>query len=436
MSIIITIVIIALIGAMIILCMTLSSTRSAAGRNVAIMEQQAKHLSALLGEEKARVAESSAKIQILQQDLLRLSTENSRLNERNALLMQELDTQRAESEERFRLIAGKILKETTVEMRASGEQRIGEILNPLSKNIEEFKRAMEANFITEAEGRAALKAHIDTLRDLNQSIGREARELSVALRGNSKVQGDWGEHILTSLLEKSGLQEGLHYTVQQTRDDDNKALRNEDGNLLRPDVVFCYPDGKKVVIDSKVSLKAFTSFINSDHETDRKNMLDQHVRSVRKHIDELAAKDYPRVIGGDSTADFSLMFIPHEPAYIAAMQGDSSLWDYAYNKRVVIVSPTHLLSVLRLLSQIWQQDKINRNTLKIAEESGKMLDKLFAFKEEMDNMGKALENAGAAHEKAMKHLFTGNGNVARRAATLIDLGAKTKKSLPKSWEEN
>lgn len=413
----------------------LLSSVSASKNNVLIQEQTVRHYSEMLEQEKKSFSELSEKLNYVTAEYNKLSNDNARLTERNSLLEKELETRQAETEERFKTIAGKILKETSSEMKASGEQRINEILSPFSKNIEEFKRAMDANFRSEAEGRATLKAHIDALRDLNQTIGKEARELTVALKGNSKIQGDWGEHILTSLLEKSGLQEGLHYTVQQTRDEENKTLRDENGNLLRPDVVFLYPDRRKVVIDSKVSLTAFTSFVNAENEADRKLFLDRHVKSVRAHIDELSAKDYPRIIGGDSTADFSLMFIPHEPAYIAAMAADNNLWDYAYNKRVVIVSPTHLLSVLRLLSQVWQQDKINRNTLKIAEESGKMLDMLFAFKDEMDSLGKALGNAEAAHEKAMKRLYTGNGNVARRAAVLLDLGAKTKKTLPKSWEE-
>jgi len=433
MIILLTILSLLFVGASVI-ALRLSQIAASRKSDCLLTEQSAKHLGEQLQIEKENNISAQKTIDDMRGKLSSLQSELARCMEQNAALARELESERNETEKRFKAIAEQILKETSKEMKSTGEQRIGEILSPLAKNIEEFKRAMDSNFRNEAEGRAMLKAHIESLRDLNQSIGKEARELSVALRGNSKIQGDWGEMILTTLLEKSGLKEGLHYTVQQTRDDDNNALRNDDGNLIRPDVVIRYPDGKKVIIDSKVSLKAFTALANAENDIERKQYSEQHLRSVRKHIDELSAKDYPKAVG-DSTADFVLMFIPHEPAYIAAMESDNNLWEYAYSKRVVIVSPTHLLSVLRLLSQIWQQDKINRNTLKIAEESGKMLDMLFSFKEDMDNLGKAIENAHSAHDKALRRLYTGNGNVARRASTLIELGAKAKKNLPKSWEE-
>lgn len=412
------------------------AAKSAAARNKSLLaEQNCVHLSEQLDAARADNERIGKSLGDLQEQYSELRSRYAASREQTAALTRELETEKNESGQRFKSIADQVLKETSKEMKTSGEQRISEILSPLAKNIDEFRKFMTDSFRSEAEGRATLKAHIETLRDINSTIGKEARELTIALRGNSKIQGDWGEMILTTLLEKSGLQEGIHYTVQQTRDDENRTLRGDEGRLLRPDVVICYPDGKKIVIDSKVSLTAFTEMVNAEDENSRNIFRAQHLKSVRKHVDELSSKDYPKAIGSDVSADFALMFIPHEPAYLAAMESDNSLWEYAYSRRVVIVSPTHLLSVLRLLSQVWQQDKINRNTLRIAEESGKMLDVLFSFKDDMDNIEKALENARAAHDKAIKHLFTGNGNVAKRASTLLELGAKAKKSLPKSWEE-
>lgn len=427
-----------IILALLLLCSLLAIVKLAAAatknrQDSLLARQEADTLSQQLSDSRQNTAQLQQNIDSLQQNLTSLKSEYARIEERAGAAELALKQERAETENRFKAIAGQILKETSREMKSESEQRIGELLSPLTKNIDEFKRTMDANFRSEAEGRASLKAHIESLRELNSSIGKEARELTVALRGNSKIQGDWGEMILTSLLKKSGLQEGLHYTVQQTKDED-RTLRGADGEMLRPDVVMNYPDGKKVIIDSKVSLTAFTEMVNAENEADRQQHLARHIRSVKKHIDELSSKDYPSAFKNDITADFSLMFIPHEPAYISAMEADNSLWEYAYSRRVVIVSPTHLLSVLRLLSQIWQQDKINRNTIKIAEESGKMLDMLFAFKDEMESLGKAIANAQTAHDNALRRLYTGNGNIARRASTLLELGAKAKKSLPKSWE--
>ncbi len=267
--------------------------------------------------------------------------------------------------------------------------------------------------------------------ELNQNISREARELSEALRGNSKVQGDWGEMVLESILEKSGLQKDEEYFIQATTDQSGNVIRNEEGKNLRPDVVVKYPDGRYVIIDSKVSLKAFVDYVNADDEETKKQCAMRHVRSVRNHIDELARKSYQDYIG-ESKLDFVMMFIPNEPAYIAAMRIEPTIWQEAYDNKVLIVSPTHLVSGLRLIAQLWSRDKYTKNAIKIAEEAGKMYDKFADFTSDMEKIEKAICSTQKAYNDAMNKLTVGKGNLVSRAQKMHALGVKASKQLSAS----
>ncbi|MDE6090973.1 MAG: DNA recombination protein RmuC [Duncaniella sp.] len=371
--------------------------------------------------------------------------ENSALHTRLELLNDEMErreSQKTEQEEkrkeqeqllesRFRNLANDILRQNTADLKSQNEERLLEILAPLRNNIDDFRKAVTDTYNNEARERFSLSERIKELVDLNQSISRQARELSEALRGDSKVQGDWGEMVLESILERSGLQKGVEYITQVTTDSAGNALRNEDGSLLRPDVVVKYPDGRFVVIDSKVSLTAFVDYANADNDEVREGAAMRHVRSVKKHVDELARKRYQEYVG-EAKLDFVMMFIPNEPAYIAAMRLDPGLWQEAYDRQVLIVSPTHLVSGLKLIAQLWSRDRHTKNAITIAEEAGKMYDKFADFTKDMERIEKALGSTRKAYDDAMTKLTTGTGNLMNRALNLQKLGVKASKQLAAS----
>ncbi len=281
----------------------------------------------------------------------------------------------------------------------------------------------------------SLQEKIKELIEANAAIGREAKELSTALRGNSKIQGDWGEMVLETILENSGLRKGEEFSVQMQSDETGTALKDESGRGLRPDVVVKYPgqDGGVMVIDSKVSLTAFVDYVNADDPSERDRMGKLHLNSIIKHINELADKRYQDYVG-TTRLDFVMMFIPNEAAYSAALSLDPTLWQKAYDKRVLMVSPTQLIGSLRLIKQLWNQDRQTRNAIEIAEKSGMMYDKFVGFIADMEKIEKSISGAQTAYSEAMKKLRDGRGNLISRAEKLRELGIKSSKRLPESEE--
>ncbi|MCM1356599.1 MAG: DNA recombination protein RmuC [Staphylococcus sp.] len=401
-------------------------------------QAQTEALNNALSESRQTSERQALKLAEITAALTSAREENSALSTRLELQMREAEKMEAFQKEqnsllesRFRNLANDILKQNTSDLKAQNEERLLELLNPLKTNIDEFRKTVFDTYNSEARERFSLSERIKELVDLNQSISRQARELSEALRGDSKVQGDWGEMVLESILEKSGLIKGEEYFTQATTDEAGNTLRNEDGSLLRPDVVVKYPDGRFVVIDSKVSLTAFVDYANAEDPESRDGAAMRHVRSVKKHIDELARKRYQEYVG-DAKLDFVMMFIPNEPAYIAAMRLEPSLWQDAYDRNVLIVSPTHLVSGLKLISQLWSRDRHTKNAITIAEEAGKMLDKFADFTKDMEKIDKAIAGTRKAYDDAMTKLSTGTGNLVRRAKNLQDLGVKSSKQLAAS----
>lgn len=334
-------------------------------------------------------------------------------------------------EARMRDLASTILRQNSSELRASHEEKLLEILTPLRENLDSFRKTVSDTYSSEARERFSLTEKIRELVNLNNTISRETRELTQALRGNTRVQGDWGEMILEGILERSGLREGEEYFLQVTDDGMGNSLTDDQGTRLRPDVVVRYPDGRCVVIDSKVSLTAFIEWTNASDDKKAQEEASAHVRSVRKHVDELARKNYQAYIG-ESRLDFVMMFIPNEPAYIAAMRHDPQLWQDAYQRKVLIVSPTHLVAGLRLIEQLWSRDKVTKNAIKIAEDAGKMYDKFAEFTRDMERISSALASASKAHSDAMTKLSSGTGNLVKRANDLRELGIKASKQLAAS----
>lgn len=390
-----------------------------------------------IAELKSTLTDTEASLQAMRVDLLSAREEAARLSTSLAHFEQERDEHEKMLEAQFRNLANDILRRNSADFKEQNEQRLAEILNPLKEDLNQFRKTVTDTYSAESRERFALDKSIKELVELNNTISREARELSSALKGNNKVQGDWGEMVLESILEKSGLTKDEEYFVQVTTDEEGKTLQGEEGTRIRPDVVVRYPDGRFVVIDSKVSLTAFIEYVNAEDEGVRKDAATRHVRSVRNHVDKLSRKNYHDHVGSsDGKLDFVMMFIPNEPAYIAAMRIDPMLWQEAYERKVLIVSPTHLVSGLRLIAQLWSRDKVTRNAIKIAEEAGKMYDKFADFTNDMERIDKAISSARKAHEDAMRKLTSGTGNLVKRAQDLKALGIKAQKQLAASMTDD
>ena len=372
-----------------------------------------------LNEQLVEIKESYEKL-ITSSNQLR--EENSRLNERIKFIEEEKERLILESEIRFKNLANDILQQNSTTFKEQNETRLSEILAPFKDNLEQFKKVVTETYSSEARERFSLQAKIKELIDLNQTISKDAQNLALALKGNSKVQGNWGEMILESILEKSGLERGREFFVQE-------SAYNDEGKRLIADVVINYPDGRKIIIDSKVSLNAYIEIINCDDNELLEIYKKKHIASIRNHISELGSKKYQDYLG-DEKAEFVMMFIPNEAAYICAMQIDPNIWQEAYDKRVLIISPTHLISALRLIEQLWQHDRQTRNAIEIATESGKMYDKFVGFIEDLKLIEKSLNSAQNAYEKALNKLHLGKGNIISKAEKLKEMGAKTTKSLP------
>ena len=395
----------------------------------------AETLLAQRGEEnekiKAELAASRSEGASLREENTSLRTENARLDEQLRQQSEERKALRAESEMIFREIANTIFDEKSKVMRENNRTQLGDILTPFKSDLENLKKTINDCYIGEMSEVKSLKEQVKDLTDLNNTIGREAKELTMALKGNSKVQGDWGEMLLKQLLEKSGLEEEVNYVLQATENEDGSKIKSEEGGQLRPDAIFNLPEGKSLIIDSKVSLTAYTDYINASVE-EQPAKLAAHLRSVKLHIDELARKEYPKYV--KNSADFVMMFVPNEGAYLAALNADKDLWESAYNRHIVIISPTHLISVLKLMYQLWIRDKQTKNALKIADETGKLYDKFVGFVSDLEEVGKHLDKAGAVYEEAHKKLSSGKGNLLSRVEGIKELGIKTSKQLSVSEE--
>ena len=380
----------------------------------------------------ALVAIKDKAARALRNELEEARIENARLKEKIGNVEAFNNSVREEAKAQFKSLAADIFSSQSEKFKEANETRLSEILNPLKEDIKDFKRRVDDTYMNSSKERTLLGEQMKRLMELNMSIGKEARDLTEALSGNTKVQGDWGEMVLETILVKSGLVEGENYFVQRTKNDDGTQIKNDDNGRLRPDVVVALPDKKCIVIDSKVSLTAYVNYINADNEDDRQRFGKAHLLSVRSHLKELETKRYQDFVGvgNDDRIDYVLMFIPNEHAYMAAMTLDNNLWMEAYEKRVVIISPAHVISTLRLIAQLWTRDKQTKNALKIAEEGGKLYDKFVGFVNDMQTVEQSLGKASEAYASAMSKLHTGRGCIVSKVENLKKLGAKTSKTLP------
>ena len=334
-------------------------------------------------------------------------TELSALRARNAEERAAEKAEREQLEERFRQqfknLATEILGEQSQRFKETNKESIDILLKPFRENIVDFRKRVEEIYTTQTSQRGELKSELKRLMELNQTISAEAQNLTNALKGNSKVQGDWGEMLLETILDSSALSKGIHYETQYN-------IKDEEGRNLRPDVVLHLPEKKDIVIDSKVSLTAFVGYSSADSDEERRRHLTAHVASVRQHVTELGRKEYQRRL---NSPDFVIMFIPNEPAFLAALQNDTAIWSDAYDKKVIISSPTNLFALLKLVADLWKYNDQDKNTKEIAACGLKLYEQLVAFTSSLEGVGTALDKARDAYEDAHKRLCSGNDNIIR-----------------------
>ncbi|MBF1365007.1 MAG: DNA recombination protein RmuC [Porphyromonadaceae bacterium] len=326
----------------------------------------------------------------------------------------------------FRAVANDIMRERTEDL----DKRTKETLSPLREDLKRFGEQVDKTYQEEARERFNLKDSIEKLILRSQEISQETTSLTRALRGDSKVQGDWGELVLERILDQSGLIRGEHYFVQETLRDESGAVITTGDNRggLRPDVIVRYPNRGAIVIDSKVSLTAYARYVAAETEAERDQALKEHLLSLRKHINELSGKRYEEYTEG--SPNFVMLFIPNEPAYTIALAHDPTLWEEAYRKNVVLINGTNLIAALRMAQDMWQRDSQQRNVLQIVDEAGKLYDKFATFSETFLKIESKLEDAQKAFGEAKGQLRDGRGDILGRFDKLKALGAKTKKALP------
>ncbi len=320
----------------------------------------------------------------------------------------------------FSNIANKILDEKSAKFTAQNQTNLDQILNPLKANIKSFEEKVDKVYKDEALERSELKGVIFQLMDQSKQIQTDANNLTKALKGDNKKQGNWGEVILERVLENSGLVKGREYVVQN-------SLTNDAGERLQPDVIINLPDEKNLIVDAKISLVAYERMINSDTEEEKTAYLKQHLLSIKAHIDGLSSKSYQHLYQINSP-DFVLLFIPIESSFSITVQADAELFNFAWNRKVVLVSPTTLLATLRTIASIWKVDRQNKNVFEIAEEAGSLYDKFVGFLADMEKIGKHIDQTQKAHEEAFKKLQYGSGNLIGKVEKIKKLGAKTKNS--------
>lgn len=353
------------------------------------------------------------------------------------LLEERFDKQRAElqhiSAMEFENLANKTLERQAEKLAEENRDELTTILSPLRQNLGDFRRAVADSYVKENSSREALSKQIESLIRANSEIGNETRRLSEALRGNTRLQGLWGEVLLQRLLDAEGFVREVHY-IPQAASVDGHRISDDDGNPLRPDILFLLPDGVRVVIDAKTSLTAYLNYCDASGAGEEEAALKAHILSVRNHIDKLGRSEYHKHIKG--AVEHTLMFMPNDGAYLAALRADKDLLEYANRRKVVIVSPAHLLSILNLISQLLRIDKQNRNAEEIARVGGLLYDRISAFLKEFDSIQEKLTAAGKAVEKSKRALAEGNQSVIARAQRLRELGAKTSKIMPQFPDEH
>ncbi|MBT3428515.1 MAG: DNA recombination protein RmuC [Gammaproteobacteria bacterium] len=395
-----------------------------------------------MGGLQQTLQEQQERIEKLELDCKGLRNENSILIEKSAGLAAAIEEQAGSHKEKlellqqakesmsneFKSLANEIFESKQTTFKAQSKEQLDTVLNPLSERIKEFQAKVESNYNEESKERFSLRNELKSLKELNTRISKDAINLTNALKGESKTQGTWGEVILERVLEKSGLERGREYETQV-------SLISEEGRRFQPDVVVHLPEGKDIIIDSKVSLTAYERYCSSDQEEERARSLSEHIQSLRTHVKQLGEKDY-QTLSGVRSLDFVLMFVPVEAAFSMAVQQDNSLFADAFSRNIVIVAPSTLLATLRTIQNIWRYEQQSKNAQQIAVKAGALYDKFVGFVQDLELIGSRLRSVQTAYDDAHKKMKSGKGNLIGRAQAMKQLGAEASKSLPKILLDN
>lgn len=408
------------------ICLALFLRSQASYRELASLRAEKLKLDELGQQQVQQRQEAAQRIESLQ-------AETARLNEKNAVLETKLELEKTQFEEKlallkeskaelslqFKNLANEIFDDKSKRFEERNTVALSGLLNPLQEKIKTFEKRVEDSYNAEARERFSLSSELKKLHELNDRLGVEAANLVNALKGDNKSQGNWGEMILTTLLERSGLTKGKEYEVQV-------SLNSQDGARLQPDVVVHMPEGRDIIIDSKVSLKAWEAFTSADDAAERESHIKAHVQSIRSHVRGLSAKSYQNLVGVN-TLDYVFLFMPIEAAYSVAIQQDPDLNQDAFERNVIFVGPATLLTTLKTVQNLWRFEQQNQNAKQIAESAGKLYDKFVGFSEDIEELGKKMEAANTSYDKAYNKLKSGRGNLISRTEKLRLLGAKTAK---------
>ena len=372
--------------------------------------------------ERAQQVENSLREELRQSDAERIekATLNDELNKKLESQMAEQEKMAKQMQERFENLANKILDQKSAKFTESNKENIKSLLEPLDKDIRNFRKKVEDIHEKDVSQQASLKEFLGNLQQAQAKLSEDARNLTTALKGDSKKQGDWGEFILERTLEASGLVKGLEFSMQESFD------------RQRPDAIIRLPEDRAIVVDAKVSLTAYERSIGTDDEDLKKQALKEHLQSLKKHVDELSEKDYS-AIEEINTPDFVLLFIPIEPAFGAALTQDPELYQYAFERKIVLVTSSTLMATIKTVANLWKLEKQNKHAHDIARRAGLLYDKFVGFLSSIEDIGKALGKATDAHEKAFSQLSSGSGNLVGQVEKLKAMGIRTKKELPQSF---
>lgn len=388
--------------------------------NEQFLNDKNKELNHQLEQKEEQILDLTSKLSSKSSDLFHLK---EKLNEQKQDLEQLQDKFRIE----FKNLANEILEEKSQKFTQQNRTNLYELLKPLGEKIKDFEKKVEDTYDKESKLRFSLKEEIKRLEELNQQVSKDTVNLTKALKGDSKIQGNWGEVVLENILEKSGLVKDREYFVQS-------SFTSDTGKRMQPDVIVTYPGKRNVVIDSKVSLTAYERFASADDDEKQEKAYKEHIVSLKSHINELSLKNYQDLYQLNSL-DFVMMFLPLEPAYLLAVQRDPDLWSYAYDKRILLISPTNLIAALKMVESLWRQEYQGQNVQEIARQSGDLYDKFKGLVDDLIDIGNKLRMTQKSYESSMNKLTTGKGNLISRVERIKKLGAKTSKSIPEKLLE-
>lgn len=386
------------------------------------LENEKEHLKCEMNEWKEKYDNKVIELQLTKESLVLAQNELKHLNEKLELQKLEIEEIQEKFKSEFENLANKIFEEKSEKFVNINKMNLTDILSSFKEKIEHFEKKVEETYESEYREKIKLETEIHKLYELSSKMNEEASNLTKALKGNVKMMGNWGEMILENILEKSGLELNREFFKQE-------SIKSTDGSRYQPDFIIKLPEKRNIIIDSKVSLIAYEKFQNSEDKEEQKKYLNEHINSIKSHIDGLSKKNYQDLYDIKSI-DYVFMFIPIEPAFLIAIQKDTTLWEYAYSKKILLISPTNMIAVLKIIYQIWQQEKQNNNAFEIAKQASDLYDKFVGFVEDLQKIGENIAKAQTSYNTALNKLIDGKGNLINKVEKIKQLGITPKKQIP------